>query len=196
MLQVLLDELNNNVSGVETVNDVGKDLMHDKNIASSIKATILNVNRRFDKLKTALPQKHKKLKQLQRLVHNVTSGLDEIHTWSEDTAELLEKNLLFENFEEVKHLYEQYETQMTDYEKHAEKMKSKNNACSQIQNVVGEDGLHSYKEEIEKVNESWKFVQEHAETQHAKVRHAFITWERFEKALARLRDISRSTNKV
>ena len=192
----MLDELNNNVTGVDTINEVGKALMHDKNIASSIKGTILNVNRRFDKLKTTLPQKHKKLKQLQRLVHNLTSGLNEIDTWSEQTAKLLEENLSFENFEEVKNLHVKYETQMADYKKHADKIKSKNNACSQIENILGEDRLQSYKEEIGRVNERWKFVQEHAETQHARVRHVFVTWERFENALQRLRDISQSTDEV
>jgi ATP-dependent exoDNAse (exonuclease V) beta subunit len=170
--------------------------MHDKNIASSIKGTILNVNRRFDKLKTTLPQKHKKLKQLQRLVHNVTTGLDETATWAEQTAKLLEKNLLFENFEEVKNLHVQYETQMVDYKKHADKMKAKNNACSQIENILGEEGLQSYKEQIGRINERWKVVQEHAETQHAKVRHVYVTWERFENALVRLRGISQSSNEV
>ena len=170
--------------------------MNDKNIASSIKGTILNVNRRFDKLKTALPQKHKKLKQLQRLVHNVTSGLDEMDTWSEETSKLLEKNFVFDNFENVKHLHRQYEIQMTDYKKHADKMKARNYACSQIKNILGEGGLQSYKEEVEKIDEKWKFVQEHAETKHATVSHVFGTWERFEKAVARLRAISQSTDKV
>lgn len=192
----MLDELNNNVGEVETINDVGKALMNDKNIASSIKGTILNVNRRFDKLKTTLPQKHKKLKQLQRLLQNVTSGLDETEAWSEKTARLLEQNVVFENFEEVKELNMQYEEQMAEYKKHTDRIKTKNNACSQIENIAGEHGLQSYKEGLGKINERWEFIQEHAEAQHARVRHVFVTWEKFENALVRLREISQFTDEV
>lgn len=192
----MLDELNNNVGEVETINDVGKALMNDKNIASSIKGTILNVNRRFDKLKTTLPQKHKKLKQLQRLLHNLTSGLDETDAWSDKTAKLLEQNIAFENFEEVKRLSMHYEEQMAEYKKHADGIKAKNNACSQIENIVGEHGLQGYKEGLVKISERWKFIQEHWEAQHARVRHVFVTWEKFENALVRLRAISQSTDEV
>ena len=192
----MLDELNNNVGEVETINDVGKALMNDKNIASSIKGTILNVNRRFDKLKTTLPQKHKKLKQLQRLLHNLTSGLDETDAWSDKTAKLLEQNICFENFEEVKQLNMHYEEQMAEYKKHADRIKAKNNACSQIENIVGEYGLQGYKEGLGKISERWKFIQEHAEAQHARVRHVFVTWEKFENALVRLRKISQLSDQV
>ena len=170
--------------------------MNDKNIASSIKGTILNVNRRFDKLKTTLPQKHKKLKQLQRLVHNFTTGLDEIDTWSEETVKLLDKKLLFENFEDVKALNDEYETQMADYKRHADKIRVKNNAWSQIDNTIGEGELQIYKEQIGKINERWEFVQEHAETQHERVRQVFVTWKRFEDAVLRLKAISQSADEV
>ena len=192
----MLDELNNNAGEVETINDVGKALMNDKNIASSIKGTILNVNRRFDKLKTTLPQKHKKLKQLQRLLPNLTSGLDETDSWSEETTKLLEQNIFFENYEQAQQLSVKYGRQMAEYKKHADRIKAKNNACSQIENIAGEQGLHSYKEGLEKINERWKFIEEHAETQHARVRHVFVTWEKFENALVRLREICQLGDEV
>lgn len=192
----MLGELSNNADGVETINEVGKTLLNDKNIASSIKGTILNVNRRFEKLKTTLPQKHKKIKQLHRLVKNLSSDFDETRTWCKRTWELLEKSLQFKNFEEVKHLHEQYSTQMADYRKHADRIKARNNACLHIQSILGDDGMQDYKEELRGVNERWKFVQEHAEAQHANVSRVFEKWERFEEALSRLRDISQSTEEV
>ena len=170
--------------------------MEDKKIASSIKGTILNVNRRFDKLKTSLPHKHRKLKQLVRLVQTFACGLEDELAWTEETCRLLDENLEFETFSEVRTLHSRYEIQMVDSKLHAGKIKAKNNSYAQIESIVGNEKSENLNRKLRILNERWQHVQERGESQQIRVRQVFVTWNKFQETLARLQSISKSLNVV
>lgn len=190
----MVDELNNNVTVVAKINEIGKALMKDQAIASSVKATILNVNRRFEKLKTNLPPKHKKLKHLQRLDDNFRSGLEEFDKWISDTTQLLHKEpLKCENFRETRELFTECDGQMKSYEKYKEKIKTKNSVCSQIENIVGVKGAEIYWETFNGMAETLKAFEERWNEQYSRVCEVFFAWEKLDTALKTLKNVSCSS---
>lgn len=79
-------------SNVNSVNNLTKGILKDfkTDMASSINATLSNINRRFDKIKASVPHKHRNLRQMLPQLEVFESGIEEELTWTKQALEALE----------------------------------------------------------------------------------------------------------
>ena len=118
------------------------------------------------------------------------AGLREERVWTVGTCRLLDNDLVFTSYDDVVTCHAQYEAQLNDVKRHEDIIKAKQNSCTQIEHIVGEERSEGVREQMGIVSERWDIIQERGESQKAVVRHVFSTWTKFQEAIERLTDIS------
>ena len=91
-LQVAQKEMEEYELNVNSVNHLTKGILKDfkTDMTSSINATLSHINRRFEKIKSSLPHKHRNLKQILPQLEVFESGIEEEITWSKQALDALE----------------------------------------------------------------------------------------------------------
>ena len=90
--QVAQKEMEEYELNVNSVNHLTKGILKDfkTDMTSSINATLSHINRRFEKIKSSLPHKHRNLKQILPQMEVFESGIEEEITWSKQALDALE----------------------------------------------------------------------------------------------------------
>jgi uncharacterized FlgJ-related protein len=88
---------------VISLNHLTKVILKDfkTDMASSINATLSHINRRFDKIKSSVPHKHRTLRQILPQLETFESGIDEEMLWIKQALDALESYKHLSNVEDV-----------------------------------------------------------------------------------------------